>query len=125
DWDRGGLPSREWEALLAESRRRADAAGHYRYAFPKEYGGSDGTNLDMAVIREHLARKGLGLHNDLQNEASVVGNFPFVHMMLEYGTQAQKEEFLEPMLAREKRIGFGLTEPDHGSDATWMETTAV
>ena len=27
DWDRGGLPSREWEALLAEARRRADAAG--------------------------------------------------------------------------------------------------
>ena len=35
DWDRGGLPSRDWEALLAEARRRADAAGHYRYAFPK------------------------------------------------------------------------------------------
>ena len=34
DWDRGGLPSREWEALLAEAVRRADAAGHYRYAFP-------------------------------------------------------------------------------------------
>ena len=44
DWDRGGLPSREWEALLAEAVRRADAAGHYRYAFPAEYGGRDGTN---------------------------------------------------------------------------------
>jgi acyl-CoA dehydrogenase len=30
DWERGGLPNREWEALLAEARRRADAAGHYR-----------------------------------------------------------------------------------------------
>jgi len=60
DWDRGGLPNEEWEALLVEMRRRADAAGHYRYAFPKEYGGKDGTNLGMAVIREHLARKGLG-----------------------------------------------------------------
>ena len=49
DWDRGGLPSREWEALLAEARRRADAAGHYRYAFPRAYGGRDGTNLGMAV----------------------------------------------------------------------------
>ena len=28
DWERGGLPSEEWEALLAEARRRADAAGH-------------------------------------------------------------------------------------------------
>jgi alkylation response protein AidB-like acyl-CoA dehydrogenase len=58
DWDRGGLPSREWEELLAEARRRADAAGHYRYAFPRSYGGRDGTNLGMAVIREHLASKG-------------------------------------------------------------------
>ncbi len=36
DWDRGGLPNREWEALLAEAKRRADAAGHYRYAVPAE-----------------------------------------------------------------------------------------
>ncbi|HEX6969974.1 MAG TPA: acyl-CoA dehydrogenase, partial [Micromonosporaceae bacterium] len=57
--------------------------------------------------------------------SSVVGNFPFAHMMLEFGTKEQKDEFLEPMLARKKRIGFGLTEPEHGSDATWMETTAV
>jgi hypothetical protein len=28
DWDRGGLPNEAWEALLAEMRRRADAAGH-------------------------------------------------------------------------------------------------
>ena len=34
--------NREWESLLAEMVRRADAAGHYRYAFPAEYGGSDG-----------------------------------------------------------------------------------
>ena len=58
DWDRGGLPSREWEELLAEARRRADAAGHYRYPFPPEFGGRDGSNLDMAVIREHLATQG-------------------------------------------------------------------
>jgi acyl-CoA dehydrogenase len=57
DWDRGGLPNEAWEALLAEARRRADEAGHFRYPFPTEYGGRDGTNLDMAVIREHLAAK--------------------------------------------------------------------
>ena len=90
DWDRGGLPSREWEALLAEARRRADAAGHYRYAFPKQYGGRDGTNLGMAVIREHLARKGLGLHCDLQNEHAIVGNNVGLLLMLHYGSPEQK-----------------------------------
>ncbi|MCO1653759.1 acyl-CoA dehydrogenase family protein [Pseudonocardia humida] len=125
DFENGGVPRREWEELLREMFRRADAAGWLRYGLPAEVGGSDGSNLDMAVIREHLAHRGLGLHNDLQNESSVVGNFPFVHMMLEYGTAEQKAQFLESMLTRTTRIGFGLTEPEHGSDATWMETTAV
>jgi alkylation response protein AidB-like acyl-CoA dehydrogenase len=125
DWDNGGRPRPEWEALLAEMRRRADAAGHLRYGLPKRLGGQDGSNLAMAVIREHLAAKGLGLHNDLQNEASIVGNFPGVIMMLRFGTEAQKAEFLEGMITGTHRLGFGLTEPDHGSDATWLETTAV
>src|SRR5262245_52943530 len=60
DWERGGLPNKEWELLLHKVKRMSDAAGHYRYPFPKEYGGKEGTNLGMAVIREHLARKGLG-----------------------------------------------------------------
>ncbi|RYG35067.1 MAG: acyl-CoA dehydrogenase, partial [Burkholderiales bacterium] len=49
DWDAGGLPRHEWEALLAEARRRADKAGHFRFALPKELGGKAGGNLAMAV----------------------------------------------------------------------------
>ena len=90
DWDNEGQPREEWEDLLREMRRRADAAGHLRFGLPKEYGGQDGSNLAMAVIREHLAAKGLGLHNDLQNESSIVGNFPQVLMFADFGTDAQK-----------------------------------
>ncbi len=125
DWDNDGQPNEEWEELLREMRRRADAAGHLRYALPKEVGGDDGTNLGMAIIREHLAAKGLGLHNDLQNESSIVGNFPFVHMLMRFASDEHKEQFLEPSIQGKARVAFGLTEPDHGSDATWMETTAV
>jgi len=125
DFEAGGTPRPEWEALLGEMKRRADRAGWLRYGLPKEVGGSGGSNFDMAVIREHLAHKGLGLHNDLQNESSVVGNFPVAHMLLGFGSAEQLAEYMEPMLAGAKRIGFGLTEPEHGSDATWMETTAV
>jgi acyl-CoA dehydrogenase len=122
DWDNQGLPREEWEDLLREMRRRADAAGFLRLALPKEYGGEEIGNLAMAIIREYLAAKGLGLHNDLQNESSIVGNFPQVLMFRDFGTDAQKEEFIKGMLAGTHKVGFGLTEPDHGSDATWMET---
>jgi alkylation response protein AidB-like acyl-CoA dehydrogenase len=125
DFENGGRPRREWEALLGEMRRRADAAGHLRYALPRELGGGGASNLAMALVREHLAHKGLGLHNDLQNEASIVGNFPSVIMMLRFGTEAQKREFLPGMITGTHRVGFGLTEPNHGSDATWLETTGV
>lgn len=124
DWDNQGLPRHEWEELLGEMRRRADKAGHLRFGLPKEYGGQDGSNLAMAIIREHLAAKGLGLHNDLQNESSIVGNFPTVLMFRDFGTPAQKEKFIKGTLDGSIRVAFGLTEPDHGSDATWMETYA-
>ena len=125
DWDDDGKPRRAWEELLAEMRRRADRAGHLRFALPRELGGKDGSNLAMAVIREHLAHRGLGLHNDLQNESSIVGNFPQVHLMHRFGTAAQKARYLEAMITGAEHIAFGLTEPNHGSDATWLETTAV
>ena len=125
DWDRDGLPNREWEDLLAEARRRADAAGHYRYPLSAELGGRNGTNLGMAVIREHLAVKGLGLHNDLQNEHSIVGNNVGLLLMLEYGSEEQKADWVPHLLDGTRGFAFGITEPEHGSDATHMETSAV
>jgi acyl-CoA dehydrogenase len=125
DWDNHGLPRVEWEALLAEAREAAEKAGHYRYAWPVEMGGTGGTNLAMAVIREHLAAKGLGLHNDLQNEHSIVGNNPFVLMFRNFATEAQFAMYGEKLRNGEIRTAFGLTEPKHGSDATFMETRAV
>jgi acyl-CoA dehydrogenase len=125
DFDNDGLPRPEWEALLREAKRRADAAGHFRFALPKEFGGKDGSNLWMTVIREHLAAKGLGLHYDQQTEHAIVGNHPFIVMFRDFGTQEQKEEFINGMLEGTRRVTFGLTEPYHGSDATFMETRAV
>jgi acyl-CoA dehydrogenase len=125
DFDKGGLPRPEWEALLEKAKALADKAGFFRFSLPKEFGGQGGGNLWMAVIREHLATQGLGLHNDLQNEHSVVGNFPFIVMLRDFGTPEQKEKFIRGSLDRKIRVTFGLTEPYHGSDATHMETRAV
>jgi acyl-CoA dehydrogenase len=125
DFDRGGLPRPEWEALLAEAKRRADRAGHLRYSLSDEFGGCNGSNLGMALIREHLALRGLGLHNDLQTEHSIVGNFPAVRMLGQFGTAEQRQEFIFGVLEGRRKIVFGLTEPDHGSDLTFLETRAL
>lgn len=130
DWDNDGLPRKEWHVLLQEATRRADTAGFWRFSLPNEYGGQNdssgrGSNLWMAVIREHLASKGLGLFNDLQNEHSVVGNFPGVVMVQHFGTPEQKKYLIWGQLHGNVRVTFGLTEPGHGSDATWMDTKAV
>jgi acyl-CoA dehydrogenase len=125
DFENGGVPRADWEALLREMRRRADAAGWLRLALPAEFGGRSASNLEMAILREHMASKGLGLHNDLQNESSVVGNFPTVLMMRDFGTPSQVAEWMPGFLDGTRRLAFGLTEPNHGSDATYMETTAT
>ena len=46
-------------------------------------------------------------------------------MFRDFGTDKQKKEFIPKMLDGSMRIAFGLTEPKHGSDATWMETRGV
>jgi alkylation response protein AidB-like acyl-CoA dehydrogenase len=125
DFDNQGLPRPEWESLLNAARLCADRSGYLRYSLPKKFGGQGGSNLGMAIIREHLAAKGLGLHNDLQNEHSIVGNFPTVALLNEYGTQAQQEELIEGIIVGRLTLAFGLTEAEHGSDATHLQTTAV
>lgn len=129
DFENGGLPRPEWEALLREARQRADDAGFLRLSLPREYGGrgtrTGGMNLWMSVIREHLAAKGLGLHNDLQNEHSVVGNFPIIVALRDFGTAEQQHEYIRGTLDGTKHLAFGITEPEHGSDATHMETRAA
>ena len=124
DVDRGGAPTARWHELLAQARRLAIDAGFYRYPFPAALGGQDGSNLAMALIREHLAHRGPGLHAELSHEASVVANEPLVLVLHEYGTPEQKRRYLEPLVDGRIAIAFALTEPAHGSDATYLETTA-
>jgi alkylation response protein AidB-like acyl-CoA dehydrogenase len=130
-WDNGGLPTPEWEALLTQARKIADEAGFYRFPLPREYGGLGhaDTNLWMCAIRYHMASHpvyggGVSLANDLQNEHSVVGNFPDFLMLYHWGSAEQKAEFIPARLAGNFRITFGLTEIHHGSDATHMDTRA-
>ncbi|KAJ5717598.1 hypothetical protein N7488_003244 [Penicillium malachiteum] len=131
DWENNGNPRPEWEELLTKARNLGDEAGFYRFALPKEYGGNEhlDTNVWMAAIRYHLSSHpvyggGLGLANDLQNEHSIVGNFPDIFMIHHFGSEEQRRTLIPARLRGEFRTTFGLTEPDHGSDATFMSTVA-
>jgi len=124
DWDNDGRPRDDWRALISEMERLADKAGHLRLGLPKACGGQAASNLMIAAIREHLAGKGLGLHNDLQDESSIVGNFPIVPVLESYGSPDQKK-YIEGIITGKMHLSFALTEPGHGSDATWLETKAV
>ena len=87
---------------------------------PQEYGGKGGTNLGMAVIRGH-ARKGLGLHNHLQNDR---GQQRGPAAMLAYGT----DELPLGRRIAEGRWGFAFGSPNPttgpSTPPTWR-TTAV
>src|SRR4051812_49854350 len=73
DWDNDGIPRRGWEDLLGEMRRRADKAGWLRYGLPSQFGGRDGTHIDMAGDPEELAHKRIRPPKNPQGQASVVG----------------------------------------------------
>lgn len=131
-WDNQGLPTPAWENLLTKARNLADKAGFYRFPIPKQYGGQGhpDTALWMCALRFHMASHpvyggGLSLANDLQNEHSVVGNFPDLLMLHHWGSQKQKADFISARLRGEFRMTFGLTEIHHGSDATHMDTRAT
>ena len=80
DWDNQGLPRHDWEDLLRQMRQLADKAGHLRYALPKEYGGQDGTNLAMAVIRDGHQKTGQTIYAALadgRHVAATIGSTVF------------------------------------------------
>src|SRR5262249_12163684 len=58
-------------------------------------------------------------------EHMIVGNNVGLLLMLRYGTASQQADWVDDLAAGRRGFAFGITEPAHGSDATFMETTAV
>jgi butyryl-CoA dehydrogenase len=97
--------------VLADS----DLLGIY---IPEEYGGTGGGVMDLCVATEELSRVCGGI--SLGFAATALGIFP----LLLYGNEEQKKKYL-PDIASGKKLGaFALTEPEAGSDASAIQTTA-
>src|SRR3954465_2320263 len=119
--------------VIAELQAKARAQGLWNLFLPREHAGeyaarfgTDGgeglSNVDYAPIAELTGRSALAPHVFNCN-APDTGN---MEVLLRYGTEAQRKEWLEPLLEARVRSAFTMTEPDvASSDATNMSATAV
>ena len=93
-------------------------AGWLRLLIPEEYGGSGGTVLDYALMCEGLGKYGFDF------AASVVVPTFTAMNIVKFGTDAQKERFLEPFMSGARRFSISISEPSAGSDAAATRTRA-
>ena len=94
--------------------------GLFGLPFPEEYGGSDSDFATMCVAIEEIARVDQSMSVTLEAAVGLGANPIFT-----FGTEAQRQEWLPDLIAGRKLGGFGLTEPDAGSDAGGTRTTAT
>ena len=111
-WDETGDFPTEAAQALAE----ADMMGIY---IPEEYGGMGGGTLDLCVAIEELSKYCGGVA--ISFAANALGSFP----ILLHGTEEHRQKYMPRLASGELLAAFGLTEPNAGSDAGAIETTAV
>jgi len=110
-----------WEGQLFpyEIWRKVCELGFTGLPYPEEYGGGGGSWVSFAIVLEELARIDCAVAN------SIMANSTVASLITNFGTHAQKEQFLRPILDGRKIGCIGLTEPNAGSDAAGLQTRAV
>lgn len=86
---------------------------------PEEYGGAGVNYVSYGLVAREIERVDSGYRSAMSVQSSLV-----MHPIFAYGSEDQRKKYL-PGLASGEKVGcFGLTEPDHGSDAGGMLTRA-
>ena len=112
-WDRERTFPKDVHRQLAE-------LGAYGVLVPEAYGGAGMDALALALILEEIAAGDGGT-----STAISVNNCPVCSILLTYGNDAQKRDWLTPLARGEMLGAFCLTEPQAGSDASALRTTAT
>ncbi len=112
-WDRERHFPKEAHKGLAE-------LGAYGICVPEEFGGANLDYLTLALVLEEIAAGDGGT-----STAISVTNCPVNAILMRYGNQQQKHQWLVPLARGEMLGAFCLTEPHVGSDASALRTTAT
>src|SRR5580765_3076959 len=109
------------EALVRSLQDEVRAAGLWAPHVPPEAGGTGTGFLDYAYLNEHIGRSMWG-QRVFGCQAPDAGNAEILHL---FGTDEQKERWLQPLVAGEIRSFFSMMEPEvSGSDPTVLRTRA-
>lgn len=102
-----------------EAHKGLAALGAYGICVPESYGGAGLDYLSLALVLEEIAAGDGGT-----STAISVTNCPVNAILMRYGSEAQKRQWLTRLAAGELLGAFCLTEPHVGSDASSLRTTA-
>ena len=104
----------EFPKQIIDGLAEIGAFGPY---IPEEYGGAGLDQISYGLIMQEIERGDSGIRSTASVQSSLV-----MYPIFAYGTEEQRKKYL-PKLAKGEFIGcFGLTEPNHGSNPSGMET---
>jgi len=108
------------EEFPMELYRKAAKLGFTSMRIPEECGGQGYGVLEECIVVEEMCRADPGL-----GAAISLGNLMIPDILLKHGTEEQKEKYIPPLAKGEAISAAAFTEPEHGSDITKLDTTAV
>jgi alkylation response protein AidB-like acyl-CoA dehydrogenase len=114
---------REWDRdqhFPKELMPKLSALGLLGIQFPETYGGAGMSAIDYCICIEELSRVDPGVALSVAAHNGLCSSHIFL-----FGTEAQKQQFLVPLVRGEKIGAWGLTESTSGSDAAGMRTMAT